>query len=216
MFFKYAKKFTFIILAFLMSTLAFSEDQNYSENDLNQKLANILNIKDDKDRLAEYDKLANEVKESPKEFNTSFSNWNVSSDIDPIDDSKVFYLSVRSSTDERLMIRAKKEQVELYIVWGIYLGNDSNEINDYMKYVTFRVGKNQSSTDSWSCSTDSRSTFYPNDINELLDKMKDAETMVARVTPYQENPRTAIFNTSGFKDEWDKISKELSLNLNNN
>jgi type VI secretion system protein VasI len=48
-------------------------------------------------------------------------------------------------------------------------------------------------------STDSKATFHPQPI-AFLKSMMEANTLVAQVTPYNESPVTAIFDTTGLAD----------------
>jgi type VI secretion system protein VasI len=124
--------------------------------------------------------------------------WNVSVDVNPIDDSKTVILSLDSDSGKSrrgesvfLIARCKSNTTDLYIGWNDYLGSEAD--------VLTRVGDNKAITQRWSMSTDTKATFHSTPI-PFLKEMLTSTKMVAQVTPYNESPVTAIFNTSGLEN----------------
>ncbi|WP_075180167.1 type VI secretion system-associated protein TagO [Neptunomonas phycophila] len=124
--------------------------------------------------------------------------WNVSVDINPVDDSKTVTLVLDADSGRSrwgksvfLVVRCKSNSTDLYIGWNDYLGSEAD--------VLTRVGDNKALTSRWSMSTDSKATFHPKPI-PFLKKMLQSTKLVAQVTPYNESPVTAIFNTQGLEN----------------
>ena len=100
-----------------------------------------------------------------------------------------------------LVVRYESSQTEIYIDWKSYLGSDA--------YVTIRFDKDPASTSSWTVSTDSKASFYPENPNDFVNRLARAETLIARVTPFQENPITAVFDVRGFRVAANMYMSEL-------
>lgn len=153
------------------------------------------------DKIECFDNLAqkynlNGLQSSIEEIQNS-GKWNVSIDTNPIDDSKTVTLNLvadsgKSSTFREpviLFIRCKSLKTNVFINWRDYLGNEAR--------VLTRIGQEKAETRRWSLSTNSQATFFP--INEIdyLKKLLVVDSFVAQVTPYNENPITAVFDIRG-------------------
>jgi hypothetical protein len=144
------------------------------------------------------------------EINTS--KISVSEDIDVLDDKKKVSFIVDGTIGKgiygetvTLVVRGKElENPELYINWHSYLGSDA--------YVTSRVGSEEAKTEKWSLSTDSKATFYPNDIYELIGKLKSNSKYIASITPYNESPITVEFDINELKELFEKYRDYFSKN----
>jgi type VI secretion system protein VasI len=126
---------------------------------------------------------------------TGKGKWNVSVDVNPIDDSKTVTLILDADSGASrwgkpvyLVARCQSNATDLYIGWSDFLGSEAD--------VLTRVGDNKAITQRWSMSTDKKATFHSKPI-PFLKEMLTSSKMVAQVTPYNESPVTAIFNTSG-------------------
>lgn len=159
-------------------------------------------IKGDLERLECFDELSEKNKldgPQPVQVDTdSIGKWEVSSDVNPIDDSKTVFLALYADSGENrwgdkvfMVARCKSNKTDFYIGWNDYLGGKAN--------VLARVGDKKASTSEWSMSSTKKATFHPQPV-ELLKEMLESTTFVAQVTPYNENPITAIFNTSGLNN----------------
>jgi len=159
-------------------------------------------VKGDLARLECFDNLAKAKKLDGRQIRpTSIKGkgkWNVTVDTNPIDDSKTVTLVLDSDSGKNrwgksvyLVARCKSNSTNLYIGWNEYLGREA--------VVLTRVGDNKASTSRWSMSTDSKATFHKKPISFLKEMLK-SNKLVAQITPYNESPITAIFNTSGLEN----------------
>lgn len=124
--------------------------------------------------------------------------WSVSLDVNPIDDSKTVTLILDSDSGKGkwgksvyLVARCKSNATDIYIGWNDYLGSEAS--------VLTRVGANKAITQRWVVSTDKKATFHSKPIPFLKDMLASPK-LVTQVTPYNENPVTAIFNTAGLEN----------------
>lgn len=159
------------------------------------------------ERLACYDNLV--VASAPINFDTN-DNWEVHTQKNPIDDSDTITLSTWA-TDEsddayRLVLRCLQGEIDVQITWDEYLGLDETQ-------VTYRIGTNQAKTDTWYISTRNSDTFYS--LNEPANisfvnalAASDNGSLVAQVTPYGENTRTAYFDVRGLGDVTNRLFDE--------
>lgn len=89
-----------------------------------------------------------------------------------------------------LFVRCKGSDLDIYIVWGEFLATD---------YISIRFDSAQQTRRIWPLSSDSMSAFARNPrrfYNELL----GAEKLAARIQPYNEGYRTAVFDLSGSEE----------------
>lgn len=124
-------------------------------------------------------------------------NWRVYIDSDPVDDSvRVVALldaeSGRSVWGEKptLALRLKGSKIEAWIDWGDYIAHDGTR-------VTWRIDNRNARSRWWGVSTDNAATFYPLNEQDFIEDLLAATQLVARVTPYNENPITAVFDLTG-------------------
>jgi type VI secretion system VasI family protein len=168
----------------------------------NKEIAKCAAVKGDLSRLDCYDKMAQKHNlnapqtTSPEVKNTG--SWRVSDETNPIDDSRTVTLILEATSGKSkwnknvfLVARCKSNTTNLYIGWNDYLGSEA--------YVLTRIGNNKAVTSEWSLSTDSQATFHTEPI-PFLKNMLGANKLIAQITPYNENPVTAIFDTSGLKN----------------
>lgn len=189
------KKITIMatVLVFSVGSYAAIDDKEY---------AKCAVIEGDLARLECFDNLAQEKNLDGRQLQpTSIAGkgkWNVSVDVNPIDDSKTVTLVLDADSGKNrwgkpvyLVARCKSNTTDLYIGWNDYLGSEAD--------VLTRVGDNKAITQRWSMSTDKKATFHRKPI-PFLKEMLTSSKMVAQVTPYNESPVTAIFNTSGLEN----------------
>ncbi|MDT4849754.1 Type VI secretion system VasI, EvfG [compost metagenome] len=98
-----------------------------------------------------------------------------------------------------MTVRCSNNATEMYINWNDFLGSDA--------YTTFRVDKEQASKSNWQLSTDKVAAFYPGSPVPLLKKIAGSSSFVASVTPYNESPVTAVFDTAGASSAFTDIRK---------
>lgn len=189
-----------LLLLALTATLTISTHLQAKIDD--KEYAKCAVIDGDLSRLECFDNLATEKNLDGRQVQpTSIENkgsWDVSIDVNPIDDSKTVTLMLDSTSAKSkygrsvyLIVRCKSNNTDLYIGWNDYLGREAN--------VLTRIGKNDATTQRWSISTNSKATFHPKPI-PFIKEMLLSPKFIAQVTPYNENPVTAVFNTTGFSN----------------
>lgn len=152
------------------------------------------------ERSACYDALAQKSgftleAETPVE-GAAEGRWITSASIDPLTDKGVYTATLiatsgktRMANTPTLTVRCKDNSTEMYINWDDYLGSDA--------YTTSRVGQEKATTSNWTLSTDKKAAFYPGSPVGMLLRVINAESFVANITPYNESPITAVFETKG-------------------
>jgi type VI secretion system protein VasI len=169
-----------------------------------KEVAQCAAISGDLSRLECFDELAKRhyldgPQEKPVEV-TDTGEWDVKVSVNPIDDSKTVRLllvaqSGRSSWrgPVTLIARCKSGETDVFIMWRDFLGSDNPR-------VLTRIGKQKALETTWSLSTDSTATFHTNPVvflKRILWETAESTSLVAQTTPYNENPVTAIWDTSG-------------------
>ena len=186
-------KLIFILMIFSFNSHSAIDDK---------KFAKCAVIDGDLSRLECFDKLAKQNNldgpQSETRLISDSGKWKVDVEVNPIDDSKMVTMVLSADSGKsgwgktiNLIARCQSGKTELYINWQDYLGSKS--------YVLTRVGKKDAVTRRWNLSTDSKATFHPNSIL-FLKEMLTSSKLVAQTTPYNDNPVTAIFDTSGMEN----------------
>ena len=178
------------------------------EADLKSDLKSASEITLSGDRLEAYDKILEKYGIRIADKEKVESNWIVTVKTNPIDDSKVIIFILPATIGEGvygdkigLIIRYNNGEIDLYINWNSYLGSEA--------VVTMRVGTKEASKYEWNISTDSKATFYPGDVKELVKEIMEVDKLVFQCTPYSENPITVIFDVVGLKSEVLKYNEDL-------
>jgi type VI secretion system protein VasI len=168
--------------------------------------------KDDRERLACYDRVMRGGKsaKAPTRSSTAVSKvvpavptgagkWRVTIDTNPVDDSTVATALLEADEGESdggekttLVLRCRSNETELYITWGGFIGSKAPQ-------VLTRIGSAPPDTFEWAVSTNREGTFFPGDDIAFIRRLLDANRLVARVTPYQESPITAVFDLRGIR-----------------
>ncbi|EHA1081806.1 TPA: type VI secretion system-associated protein TagO [Photobacterium damselae] len=173
---------------------------NVLSAELNKEVASCASIKGELARLDCYDALAKKHKlDQPQTVigieSVGIGKWDLSEKVNPIDDSKTVTLFLEATTGQNkwnqkvyLVARCQSNKTDVYIGWNDYLGSKAS--------VLTRIGSNKAVTSSWSLSTDSKATFHRKPI-AFLKKMEKSNSLIAQITPYNENPLTAVFDTTG-------------------
>lgn len=179
--------------------------------DTNSELAKCSVMAGSVERLQCFDTLAASLKlDGPQPVAVpdtgSRGKWSVSRSKNPIDDTETVTISLEADEGKTrygggmylFIARCKSNSTEAYIVWDDYLGNDG-DIYDNYKVMTVRIGSQPAEKQRWTISTDSKATFAPEWSGALLKRMAGETSFLAQVTPYNESPVTAIFDTTGMK-----------------
>lgn len=125
--------------------------------------------------------------------------WIIDEKINPIDDSKQITFMITADQGKGiygdpigLVLRYMSNETDIYIIWNSYLGSEA--------YVLTRFGDEAASTIKWPLSTDHQATFYILNPSWFVKKLTEVDRFIAQVTPYSENPITAIFDVRGLKE----------------
>jgi type VI secretion system protein VasI len=180
------------MLLLVSSSFAAIDDKEY---------AKCAVIEGDLSRLECFDRLAKSKKldgQQPQSTDTAGTGkWKISVEINPIDDTKSVYLRLISDSgksrfgkDIYLIARCQSKQTELYIVWNSYLGSDVEVLS--------RIGNDKAIMQRWALSSDKQASFNSQPIS-FLKGMLTSPKLVVQVTPYNESPITAVFDTSGLE-----------------
>lgn len=167
---------------------------------MNNEIAACASKNGDLDRLQCYDNLAKRHKLSKpivaKTNNTDKGKWRVSTEKNPIDDTTTATAMLIADEGQSkwrkpifLMVRCQSDETDLYIGWGDYLGSTAR--------VTTRLGNAEATTTNWLLSTNKKASFYPKSPILFLRELVKSNNFIAQVTPYNESPSTAVFDTSG-------------------
>ena len=168
----------------------------------NKVFAKCAIVDGDLARLECYDKLAKINNLDGRQLEpTSIKGkgkWDVSVDVNPIDDSKTVTLMLDASSGENrynesvyMVLRCQSNKTNLYIGWRDYLGRKAD--------ILTRIGSNKANTSPWLLSSNKKASFHPNPI-PFIKEMVKSNKLVAQVTPYNESPVTAVFDTTGLNN----------------
>jgi len=207
------KKF-FLIMTFCAAVFSAYAQSNKTYDDLVVTLKQAATEQDDSARLALYDGIVGsldsvnpgQTAESPS-IQTS-SKWIFDQNVDPLTDNKKYFFMLKADSGKNdygdlpaLVIRQDGDELELYINWHTYLGNDTDDYKYEAKYITTRVDQDQPITLLWRNSTDSKASFCPYKYTrELVQQLGHASQFVVRCTPYGDSPITAVFDVRGLKE----------------
>ena len=129
-----------------------------------------------------------------------FRKWRSSIEIDPINDEKRIIFRVISKVgNNRLFIRQYgKNYPEMFIYWGggeIDNIDDNNNVN-----VIFRIDDREAESSMWDISNTRESTFYLENILQIIENLVDAQQVAARSDLGGKGIITAVFDVTGFDD----------------
>lgn len=162
------------------------------------------------------DMSANEVEGTDK--------WICNRKTDPIDDTETISFILTSDSGKstfgepiRLVLRhqsgEKSGKTELFISWHNYLsGEYLKTLGRYSStiLVTYRFGDRKAVTDGfWVISTDHTATFRSRDTIRFIQKLMTVNQFIARVTPYNEGPTTAVFDVRELRNAVEQFNETL-------
>ena len=131
-----------------------------------------------------------------------FGKWRAYTKADPMTDKKILSIELAAESDGGrkgvlLSIYCSKDNGWATVRWNEFLGGE--EYGDIeVKEVTYRLGDAQPVSVDWAV-LDDRSTSRITDAPKFIMQVREVEKLVLRVEPYQELPKTAVFNTMGLK-----------------
>jgi type VI secretion system protein VasI len=95
-----------------------------------------------------------------------------------------------------LMLTCSKENGAVGIAWEHqFLGGEDNSYGRY-KEITFRADKSAPFAEDWRV-LDDGTTARADDAAGFIKKVRNGSRLVAKVAPYQEQPITVVFETTG-------------------
>jgi len=158
------------------------------------------------DRLAKNNNLFGKQTQQPNIKGEG--QWQVKTQINPVDDSNTVTLYLESESGEGILddtvslnVRCQSNKTDLYINWHSFLGNEAK--------VLTRIGNAKAETSLWDISPDKKGSFRKVPIGFLKEMMK-ALRFVAQITPYNENPITAVFDTTGLSSAIEPLRETCS------
>lgn len=83
-------------------------------------------------------------------------------------------------------------------IWEDFLGGEEIGGEKYQP-VVYRVGDAEPVSDKWEVLADNQSTRIPTP-REFVDKMRGANRLVLQTQPFEEMPKTAVFDTTGLTE----------------
>jgi len=179
------------------------------DSDLMDRLLNCAKDSNELSRLLCYDNVTKTIGESRPNAVVDADrsdHWVAQQQTNPIDDSRTVALvniaaEGKSSLGRPigLAIRCMSGTTTVYINWNDYLGSEAT--------VLTRIGSSEAVRQRWSLSTDNEATFYPRDAVAFVKELMTADRLVAQVTPYNENPVTAIWNIAGLSTAIEPLRK---------
>ena len=202
-----------VTIAVLLAALsgAFGLTPLWAEDEVKEELKSIYLEPDAVDRLEKYDALAEALFEeegatiperagdAEDRGSSGSGRWIVNVDTDPMSDETVVFFALPASSGRSrygdpplLAIRRSGSSDNVYIIWNDYLADEP-------QMVEYRIDDGSTRRSGWSLSTDNQATFYPDDDREFIRELVKADRFVARTTPYNESPVTAVFDLSGLK-----------------
>ncbi|NLS13104.1 hypothetical protein HGP28_09405 [Vibrio sp. SM6] len=165
----------------------------------NKEIASCTLVENELARLSCYDAMAQGYQSNvvPKKVFESqrTGKWTISEKINPIDDTKSVTLKLDTISHQdpwhrrvNFVARCLGNKTEAYIMWRTYLGVENS--------VLTRIGTEPAMRTQWRQSSDHRATYHTQPIS-FLKHIAKSNRLVAQITPYNKDPITAIFDTSG-------------------
>ena len=204
----------FLIMILCAAVFSAYAQSNKPYDDLVVALKQAATEQDDSTRLALYDAIVrsldsvnpDQTSESPSI--QTMSKWIFDQNVDPLTDNKKYFFMLKADSGKNnygdlpvLVIRQDGDELELYINWHTYLGNDTDDYKYEAKYITTRVDQDEPINLLWDNSTDSKASFCPYKYTrELVQRLGHASQFVVRCTPYGDSPITAVFDVRSLKE----------------
>lgn len=137
----------------------------------------------------------------------NLGKWRVLENVDPMTDQKVIRVTQQADgTDVTLSIACSKQSAWVHIAWNEFLGGQ--QINDVystkgekfeLKDVIYRVGDGQPVTTEMLV-LDDRTTTQVDGAVAFIEKVRSANRLVLQTQPYNENPKTVVFDATGLTE----------------
>ncbi|ANM16335.1 hypothetical protein AMK06_CH01405 [Rhizobium sp. N541] len=137
----------------------------------------------------------------------NLGKWNVSEAVNPMTDQKVIQLLVQADDEAvALSIICSKQSAWVHVFWGDFLGGERfDNIGSLeggqieVKDVTYRIGEGAPVTEEMLV-LDDRTTTQVGDADGFVEKVRTANRLVLQTQPYNKNPKTVVFDTTGLTE----------------
>lgn len=146
-------------------------------------------------RLFCYEDIADNIVEDKKNKlpDKDIGEWKINNYVGS-DDNQVFSASLKAKEERyapykslpELEISCSEGVLDLYIHWDQYLSSESPVLSN--------LDDDEPDKKKWIRSKNSLSSIYPDESNDLVSSMMDAETFTAMITPYNSKTITANFD----------------------
>ncbi|MFP4383437.1 MAG: hypothetical protein ACLFST_06485 [Spirochaetia bacterium] len=197
--------FCLLIFILMLPGYFVSAEDETEVNAIISGLKACYQIGNDANRLESYDQLAEQLGITKKSVNASESKWQVTVDKDPISDSKKIFFFLPAETNNLydeviLIIRVQDSATELFVDWDDYLADNTK--------ITVRFDKEDPYSVNWVESIDNTALFCNCPLG-FIEKILQHNSLVLRTSPYDEGPKTAIFDISGLKPLAEQYNNDL-------
>ena len=177
--------------------------------DLRDDVSACSTIADEEQRLLCLDRIATRIDpNSSTSADVLYSGqWQIHSEISPIDDSKNVYLSVDGDRELRgfignhiptLVIRCKEGNIDVFLDTGMTEAGDRT-------YVLIRLDGEPSFTEKWENSTNNEAIFRYDQPYRFAKLLTRYNRMLIQITPYNSNPTMSTFNLQGLDGVIDQV-----------
>ena len=148
--------------------------------------------------------------------------WRTASQEDPLTERIIHVATLEATNQTRghifrvtptLVVRCRARSFNsttIYINWENYLDGNSGNFQDNRHIVTLRIGDGRPFTVRANVSNDNEATFLP--IATVLNPIANADTLVARTTPFNESPQTAVFDLKGPREALSDLAAACNWN----
>jgi type VI secretion system protein VasI len=138
--------------------------------------------------------------------------WDVTEERSPVDDSPTVILSIGtdkpttnrfgSESSNRLIIRCREHQTDVYIATDEYIGSEGTR-------VITRIDNGASESETWSHSTDGKAVFSPRPI-PLARTLAKSQKLFARVSDFNGTSYDVEFKLAGLDSLLPKVTQACS------
>ena len=191
-------------MAFFQGLLLILILANAAFADVKEEIAKCASIADKDRRLECFDAVADTLGNDKALIRpaTAYGKWFVSTKQSMIDDSTNVYLSLEAEDDidtgygttrPILHLRCSENKTSLFIVWNLYLGENSIE-------VLTRVDQQKAKSSYWSISTDNKAIFAPGRDTKYAKILARHKTLIVQLTPSGRSPLRATFDVTGLAE----------------
>lgn len=150
------------------------------------------------------------------------SAWTVSSDTSNMTDEKSVFIAARSepypgnygTTQATMNVRCMEDITSVIWDWDEYLGDDDSSAYTTKKRMTLRLDSDAPEERWYIVSTDGTAVGLWNggDAIPFIQRLTTAKRLVARITPYGESPREAVFDVARLDEHLPELQEACHWN----